>query len=412
MNYGNGYVHTPSPEEIEAQRQARKEHLTQVLALCDNQEFHQSIATRGNLPLDQAIRFVRLFQSSLKNNKLLLLCSVSSLRLAAEELAAANLSPSPSDGQCYLIPFKRSNGQYDCTFMTGWRGEAIKATRRNGLKSLTADVVYKGEPFRCLKGAKHTIEHELKLDIPRTKENIYAFYAVAVYPDGTQIIEVMSVDEVEKIRQRHSNNKPKNGKKEAKLDGWRDSYAQMGRKTVIKRLAKMLTREKDGWVKVEQEASTTEINDVEEAEEGEIYEEGDACFDGVATHTDDSEYEIVNQDVIDEETIDEETGEIIAPNEEAVSSQVFQEPLAQPIKEKPLPKKPRAERPVFNSGDIRRDVVCAYSRASQDKLISFKEMKLFMDKQGVKDLNHATDEALESELDRLNELFAGMYCEE
>jgi recombinational DNA repair protein RecT len=256
------------------------------------------------------------------------------------------------------------------------------AIRRNGLKALTADIVYKGEPFKCSKGATHSIEHELNLDIPRTKDNIYAFYAVAVYPDGTQIVEVMSLAEVEHVRATYSPKaKSKKPSESWQIDAWRDSYGQMGRKTVIKRLCKHLNREKndDDWLK-KLPQSTQE----EEADEGQVY-----CQTDVA-HDEHTEYEIVQTEPEQDEK------EIINP----VS------PIVKKLNTKPL-----ADKPTFNTGNLNRDLLHAYSRAIQEKLISSMEIKNFLNHHGVKDLNDISQDAMEIELDRLNALFAEVYCD-
>lgn len=361
---------------------SRRAQYDQIYTLCDSDEFRNSISIRGNIPPEKSLRFIQLFQTALRTNPDLLGCDVASLRLAAERMAEDNLSPLPGAGQVSLFVDKKGK----CQYMPTWRGEAIMAIRRNGLRALTADIVYKGEPFKCSKGGKHSIEHELNLDIPRTKENIYAFYAVAVYPDGTQIVEVMSLAEVEHVRATYSPRAKSKKPSEAwQIDAWRDSFDQMGRKTVIKRLCKHLNREKsdqDEWLNKLPQST----QDMEEAEEIEVYCQTEP------THDEHTEYEIVQPD----EDEEEEQKEI-------------ENPIPPTVKK--LGTKPIADKPVFNTGNLYRDLLHAYSRAIQEKIISSMQMKDFINKHGVKDLNDIPEDIIELELDRLNELFAEIYCD-
>src|SRR5690606_13925450 len=83
-----------------------------------------------------------------------------------------------------------------------------------------------------------------KIDLRKQRGNVYAFYAKTVFKDGTIVTEVMSIDDVNRIRDRSDAYKAfKAGK--IKSTPWSTDPDEMGKKTVFRRLSKWLPASTD-----------------------------------------------------------------------------------------------------------------------------------------------------------------------
>lgn len=136
-----------------------------------------------------------------------------------------DLEPGPL-GYAYLIPYKGV-----VTLQIGYRGMLELAMRSGLIDSVYAYPVYKGDKFKYALGAHPDLQHIPDLDSDPTDNDIIAFYAVA-HVKGSNIprVEVMSKKQVDAIKNRA----------QAKSGPWVTDYAEMGRKTVLKRLCKTL----------------------------------------------------------------------------------------------------------------------------------------------------------------------------
>ncbi len=114
-------------------------------------------------------------------------------------------------------------------------GGILKKLRNSGeLASISANVVYEKDQFEYELGDEERIIHKPFLGADRGKP--IACYAIAKTKDGAVYREVMSVADVEKVRQasRAANNGP-----------WAQWWDEMARKTVIRRIAKRLPSSAD-----------------------------------------------------------------------------------------------------------------------------------------------------------------------
>jgi recombination protein RecT len=112
----------------------------------------------------------------------------------------------------------------------------LKKIRQSGeVAKVSAQVVYSNDKFVVKYGFDEDVEHvPPALNEPRG-EPIGA-YATAVLKDGSQLLEVMSLEDIEKVRKvsRAANNGP-----------WVTWFGEMARKTVMRRLAKRLPMSTD-----------------------------------------------------------------------------------------------------------------------------------------------------------------------
>lgn len=154
----------------------------------------------------------------------LLACSPQSIVLAVAQAAALGLLPNTPLGLGYLVPFKTT-----CTFVPGYRGLVRLAIQSGEVKSIESRAVYSKDAFEVHMGTDPRIDHSPSLDADRG--DMVGVYAVARLLTGEAVFEWMSIGEVNAIRDRSK----------AKGEGpWVTDYTEMARKTVVRRLCKML----------------------------------------------------------------------------------------------------------------------------------------------------------------------------
>lgn len=131
------------------------------------------------------------------------------------------------NGECYAIPY---NGNVN--FQTDYKGE-IKLCKRyssNPIKDIYAKVVREGDNFvETIENGNQTVSFTPK---PFNNGEIIGAFAVCLYMDGGMIYDTMSVAEIEHTRNTFS--KAPNSK------AWKDSYGEMCKKTVLRRLCKLI----------------------------------------------------------------------------------------------------------------------------------------------------------------------------
>jgi recombination protein RecT len=112
----------------------------------------------------------------------------------------------------------------------------LKKIRQSGeVAYVSAQVVYEKDHFVWKLGFEEDVEHQPPaLDEPRGKA--IGAYATAVLKDGSRLLEVMSFEEIEKVRNvsRAKGNGP-----------WVTWWGEMARKTVMRRLSKRLPMSSD-----------------------------------------------------------------------------------------------------------------------------------------------------------------------
>ena len=166
---------------------------------------------------------MRICLTEYRRNPRLQQCDPVSFLGAVVTAASLGLEPGSALGQCYLVPYKN-----ECEFQIGYRGMVDIARRSGNIISLQARAVYKGDHFKVILGTEDQIEHEPKYE----SSELTHVYAVAKLVGGGVQFDVMSVAEIDSIRARYS--------KAAQGKAWTDSYDEMAKKTVVRRLFKML----------------------------------------------------------------------------------------------------------------------------------------------------------------------------
>ena len=164
-----------------------------------------------------------------KNGKCILeSCSQASIANSLMDMATLGLNASKKQG--YFIAY---GGK--CQFQKSYFGN-ITLARRNGLKTINAEIIYDGDTF------KYHIENGMKvIDVHEQdfmnidNDKILGAYAVAVMEDGRKVVEVMNINQLKKAW-----NQRMGGLKEDASSTHMKFKDQMAKKTVINRLCKLI----------------------------------------------------------------------------------------------------------------------------------------------------------------------------
>lgn len=127
--------------------------------------------------------------------------------------------------ECYLIPYGSS-----VQFQTDYKGE-IKFTKKYSTRKIMdiyAKVVREGDAF-----IEEIIDGRQSIDfkpLPFNNGNIIGAFAVVLFKDGGMLYEVMSADDINAVRNNYS--------RASQSKAWKNSYDEMCKKTVLRRLCK------------------------------------------------------------------------------------------------------------------------------------------------------------------------------
>lgn len=193
-------------------------------------------------------RMLKIALGAMRTTPKLMDCTVESLFGAIVACAQLGLEPNTPLGHVYLIPFdkkKNVGGNWvvertDVQVIIGYKGMLDLSRRSGQIISIAAHAVYEKDDFDYAYGLEERLHHKPAMG---ERGDIIAFYAVAKLKDGGHCFEVMSRADVDAIRDDSQGYKAAmaNMKKGRKADNpWLDNYAEMGRKTVTRRLFKWL----------------------------------------------------------------------------------------------------------------------------------------------------------------------------
>ena len=171
-------------------------------------------------------RFIRVTTTTIMRNEKLLMCTPNSLLAALISCGQLGIEPDPATGLAYMIPFK-NKGVYEAQLIIGYRG-MLKLIRNSGeLQSVSCQVVYENDEWFLQFGLEERLEHT-PAEGDRGKPK--GAYVIFRYKDGGHSFEYMSIHDIEKIRKRS---------KSSDSGPWVTDYAEMCKKTVIRRHAKL-----------------------------------------------------------------------------------------------------------------------------------------------------------------------------
>lgn len=185
-----------------------------------------------------ADRLLKVAQIAATTTPDLLKCDVASLVGAIGQCAQMGLEPNTVLGHAYLVPFNTKRPGADgnerwvksVQVIVGYKGLIDLARRSGQIVSIAAHEVCKNDSFDLVYGLEERLVHKPEMNGDRG--DLVGFYAVAKLKDGGHAFEFMSLHQVQKIMEA-TQSKGKSGP-------WKEHFTEMGRKTVIRRLAKYL----------------------------------------------------------------------------------------------------------------------------------------------------------------------------
>lgn len=188
-------------------------------------------------------RFKRVVMTAINEKPELIDAERTSLFAALMRCASDGLFPDSREAA--IVTFKMKSGDVRAQYMPMIQGIFKKIRNSGEIASIATQVVYETDEFSFwIDEFGEHLKHVPKLSGDRG--GIVYVYAVGVTKDRASYIEVMSSDEIEFTR----------SKSRAKDSGpWVDWWAEMAKKTVIRRLAKRLpmSTDLDGVIRADDE---------------------------------------------------------------------------------------------------------------------------------------------------------------
>lgn len=138
------------------------------------------------------------------------------------------------NGAAFVVRWNSKERRQECSVQFGYGALTDLATRDGRIRSFTMGAAYASDAFHFELGTKPYISHTPNGDYGEKELPIW-FYAIARFPDGGTEFEVMSLSQVEHIRDKFATSS-----KGYTSPAWRESFAEQGKKTVLRRLIKRL----------------------------------------------------------------------------------------------------------------------------------------------------------------------------
>lgn len=159
--------------------------------------------------------------------------------MCAAILHAANtgLTLNPSMKRAALVP-RYQNGRVECCFEPMFQGLIYLAIQEGAAKSFNVQIVHQNDKFLAQPhDDKRPVIHEF--DNFTDRGEAQGLYCIATMLDGTKQAELMSMEDVRKIRDR-SESYIAFSQKKVKSSPWVTDFLEMAKKTIVKRTCKRL----------------------------------------------------------------------------------------------------------------------------------------------------------------------------
>ena len=176
-------------------------------------------------------RLYRLVLTCMTVTPALSKCTTTSIFRCMQQAAELALTPGSALGECYLIPFyNNQEKRHEAQFLIGYRGFIALARRSGSVRTIQAGVVYQGDHFEVERGLNEKLRHIPAFADSDPSKIIFA-YAMARLDNGEAQWDVMTRAEIDRIRARS---------KSANSGPWVTDFAEMAKKTVVRRMSKLL----------------------------------------------------------------------------------------------------------------------------------------------------------------------------
>ena len=153
-------------------------------------------------------------------------CTPESIVESVVNAAQLGVDPGGALGEGYLVSYGEK-----CQLILGYQGMISIARRSGEVRTIEANIVCENDTFEFSLGSGAFLTH--RFDILSNRGSQRGAWAKAVLADGSEQFEVMSLPEITIIRERS---------KASKSGPWVTDFAEMAKKTVIRRLFKRLPK--------------------------------------------------------------------------------------------------------------------------------------------------------------------------
>lgn len=218
---------TSAMETSKPAQPATKKPIADLRALLEKTKDQIAVALPRHLSPE---RMIRVALTAVQKTPKLMECDALSIVGAVVQASQLGLEPDGVLGQAYLVPFWNSKtGRNEAQLQIGYRGFISLARRSGDIQSLSAHVVYKEDHFEYSFGLNEKLDH-VPAEMEERGDPTHA-WALVRFKDGGYQFDVMTAAEIHKVRQTSK----------AKDNGpWVSHWSEMAKKTVIRRLAKLL----------------------------------------------------------------------------------------------------------------------------------------------------------------------------
>lgn len=173
----------------------------------------------------------------LESNNYLQKARPESIRNAIVNLSLTGLTLNPALKYAYLVPRNSQDG-LNIVLDISYIGMIKLLTDAGAVKNVDAGVIYSNDKYDFRKGSDPYFKHQPAL--VNRGEKVGA-YAIAYFRDGGFQFEIMGKEEIEKVRATSESYKNEKTRKYSPWENWED---EMWKKTVLKRLFKLLPKTK------------------------------------------------------------------------------------------------------------------------------------------------------------------------
>lgn len=200
-----------------------------IKGLINNANMQQALKDVGTSVISKE-RLCRVAMVAVSRSPLLLQCTPMSIVEALMDATAMGIEPNGPLGMGWLVPYKNNkNNTWEAKFMASYKGMLDLARRSGNIASIEVQVVYEKDVWEVENGFDPKLKHIPCFDADPGKPRLV--FALARLRDGSIQKDIMPMHEIEKIRR--TSKTGENGP-------WRDWWEEMAKKSVLKRLCKLL----------------------------------------------------------------------------------------------------------------------------------------------------------------------------
>jgi recombination protein RecT len=175
-------------------------------------------------------RLIRMAVTAFQRTPGLQKCSPISIVGCVIQAGELGLDLSGPLGQAYMVPyFNKHTRQQEAQFQIGYRGLVKLAFNSGKVSHFNAHEVCERDQFFFEYGTNQRLSHRPALT---DRGDVIGYYSVLKMKDGSADFEFMSVEDINKHRDRYSKSADRQD------SPWQTAFDEMAKKTVIRRLAK------------------------------------------------------------------------------------------------------------------------------------------------------------------------------